>query len=104
MARAPRDRTADRALAIIETVRSSPGGSLTGPARPCSSAPAICQAQRIGGDLGLRNLVNSLPADELELLDLPSAALDVDTSEDLEAGATPAARAQSGPRPGRRGG
>ncbi len=41
------------------------------------------QAQRIGGDLGLRNLVNGLPEGELELVDLPSAALDVDTLEDL---------------------
>jgi molybdenum cofactor cytidylyltransferase len=41
------------------------------------------QGRRIGGDLGLKHLVNGLPADELELLDLPSAALDVDTPEDL---------------------
>jgi molybdenum cofactor cytidylyltransferase len=42
------------------------------------------KALRIGGDLGLRNLVNGLPDDELELVELPSAALDVDTREDLE--------------------
>jgi molybdenum cofactor cytidylyltransferase len=41
------------------------------------------RAQRIGGDLGLRNLVNGLPEDELKLVELPSAALDVDTPEDL---------------------
>jgi molybdenum cofactor cytidylyltransferase len=41
------------------------------------------KAQRIGGDLGLKNLVNGLPEDELELVELPSAALDVDTPEDL---------------------
>jgi molybdenum cofactor cytidylyltransferase len=41
------------------------------------------RAQRIGADLGLRNLVNGLPEDELELVDLPSAALDVDTLVDL---------------------
>ena len=62
------------------------------------------RAQRIGGDLGLRNLVNSLPADEIELLDLPSAALDVDTSEDLRLARRRLRGLKSGPRPGRRGG
>jgi molybdenum cofactor cytidylyltransferase len=41
------------------------------------------KALGIGGDLGLRELVNSEPADGLRLLDLPSAALDVDTPGDL---------------------
>ncbi len=41
-------------------------------------------AQRIGGDFGLRTLVNALPEGELELVELPSAAPDVDTPEDLE--------------------
>lgn len=43
-----------------------------------------CRAQRIGGDLGLRDLVNALIPAELTLIDLPSAALDVDTREDLD--------------------
>ena len=42
------------------------------------------RARKIGGDLGLRDLVNALPRDELRLIELPSAALDVDTREDLE--------------------
>jgi CTP:molybdopterin cytidylyltransferase MocA len=42
------------------------------------------RARRIGGDLGLRDLVNGLPRDELTLIELPSAALDVDTRADLE--------------------
>jgi molybdenum cofactor cytidylyltransferase len=42
------------------------------------------KARQIGGDLGLRDLVNGLPEDELKLVDLPSAALDVDTREELE--------------------
>jgi molybdenum cofactor cytidylyltransferase len=42
------------------------------------------RARRIGGDLGLRDLVNDLPRDELTLIELPSAALDVDTRADLE--------------------
>lgn len=41
------------------------------------------RARRIGGDLGLRDLVNGLPRNELMLIDLPSAALDVDTQADL---------------------
>ena len=40
-------------------------------------------ARRIGGDRGLRNLVNSLPGDQLKLVEVPSAALDVDTPQDL---------------------
>jgi molybdenum cofactor cytidylyltransferase len=41
------------------------------------------KAQGIDGDLGLRDLVNALPPDELTLVDLPSAELDVDTRADL---------------------
>jgi molybdenum cofactor cytidylyltransferase len=41
------------------------------------------RAQRIGGDLGLRDLVNGLPECELKRVDLPSAAVDVDTPRDL---------------------
>jgi molybdenum cofactor cytidylyltransferase len=41
------------------------------------------EARRIGGDFGLKELANTLPGEEVELVDLPSAALDVDTREDL---------------------
>jgi molybdenum cofactor cytidylyltransferase len=41
------------------------------------------KARQIGGDLGLRDLVNSLPRDELKLVEVASAALDVDTPQDL---------------------
>jgi molybdenum cofactor cytidylyltransferase len=41
------------------------------------------EALRIGGDLGLKELANGEHAHELKLLDLPSAALDVDTPDDL---------------------
>jgi molybdenum cofactor cytidylyltransferase len=41
------------------------------------------KALRIEGDLGLRDLANGLPKDEVKLLELPSATLDVDTLEDL---------------------
>ena len=41
------------------------------------------RALAVTGDIGLRELVNRLPARQRVLLDLPSAALDVDTPQDL---------------------
>jgi molybdenum cofactor cytidylyltransferase len=38
----------------------------------------------IAGDVGLREFVSRLPPEELVLVEVPSAALDVDTSEDLK--------------------
>jgi molybdenum cofactor cytidylyltransferase len=43
------------------------------------------RALGVQGDKGLRQLVGALPANERVLLDLPSAAQDVDTPEDLRA-------------------
>jgi CTP:molybdopterin cytidylyltransferase MocA len=43
------------------------------------------RALAVTGDVGLRELVNGLPAKERVLVDLPSAALDVDTPQDLRA-------------------
>lgn len=40
-------------------------------------------AQRIAGDLGLREWASGLPARELKTLELPSAAWDIDTPQDL---------------------
>jgi molybdenum cofactor cytidylyltransferase len=40
-------------------------------------------ALRAAGDSGLRDILRHLPADELSLIDLPSAAADVDTPADL---------------------
>ena len=37
------------------------------------------------GDIGLRDLINGLPAEQRVLMNLPSAALDVDTPQDLRA-------------------
>jgi CTP:molybdopterin cytidylyltransferase MocA len=37
------------------------------------------------GDIGLRELVNTLPRDVLRLVDLPSAGMDIDTPQDLKA-------------------
>jgi molybdenum cofactor cytidylyltransferase len=39
---------------------------------------------RISGDAGLRDLIRSLAADAVTLVDVPSAATDVDTSRDLD--------------------
>jgi molybdenum cofactor cytidylyltransferase len=43
------------------------------------------RALRVTGDIGLRDLISGLPALQRVLLNLPSAALDVDTPEDLRA-------------------
>jgi molybdenum cofactor cytidylyltransferase len=51
-------------------------------------AKALC----IGGDLGLRDLANDLPLEELRLMELPSAAPDVDTPEDLRQARRPRRR------------
>jgi CTP:molybdopterin cytidylyltransferase MocA len=41
------------------------------------------RALAVTGDIGLRELVSALPARQRVLMDLPSAALDVDTPRDL---------------------
>jgi len=41
-------------------------------------------AARCAGEVGLRELIASLPPDERVLVELPSAGFDVDTREDLE--------------------
>lgn len=43
------------------------------------------RALAVTGDIGLRDLISGLPAAERVLVDLPSAALDVDTPQDLRA-------------------
>ncbi len=43
------------------------------------------RAQRITGDVGLRDLIAQLPAAGRVLVDMPSAASDIDTPQDLEA-------------------
>ena len=53
------------------------------------------RALAVTGDIGLRELINGLPAGERVLVDLPSAALDVDTPQDLRA----ARRRRSGVSP-----
>jgi molybdenum cofactor cytidylyltransferase len=43
------------------------------------------RALEITGDSGLRQFVNRLPSEQRVLVDLPSAAFDIDTPEDLQA-------------------
>jgi molybdenum cofactor cytidylyltransferase len=43
------------------------------------------RARAVQGDIGLRDLLRTLPARQRVLLSLPSAALDVDTPQDLRA-------------------
>lgn len=37
------------------------------------------------GDIGLREMVNTLPGDAVRLVDMPSAGVDIDTPQDLKA-------------------
>jgi molybdenum cofactor cytidylyltransferase len=43
------------------------------------------RALEVVGDIGLRELVSTVPAEQRALLDLPAAAWDVDTADDLSA-------------------
>jgi molybdenum cofactor cytidylyltransferase len=43
------------------------------------------RALGVVGDVGLREMIAQLPADSRLLVDLPSASLDIDTAQDLEA-------------------
>jgi molybdenum cofactor cytidylyltransferase len=58
---------------------------------PRGGAPLIlprwlyARARAVQGDIGLRDLLRKLPARQRVLLNLPSAAMDVDTPQDLRA-------------------
>jgi CTP:molybdopterin cytidylyltransferase MocA len=43
----------------------------------------FARATALAGDVGLRELIGQLPADSRALVELPSAAWDVDTPQDL---------------------
>jgi molybdenum cofactor cytidylyltransferase len=64
---------------VLREARLHGGVPLILPRRLYSRALAVT------GDIGLRDLINGLPAAERVLVDLPSAALDVDTPQDLRA-------------------
>jgi molybdenum cofactor cytidylyltransferase len=58
-------------------------------------------AQRLSGDVGLRALVAELPPEQYTLVDLPSAARDIDTLQDLKDARHRAPRPLALPRRGR---
>ncbi len=70
---------------VIARRIGQPGGT------PCGGVPLILprwlysRALAVTGDIGLRQLINGLPARQRVLLDIQSAALDVDTQQDLRA-------------------
>jgi molybdenum cofactor cytidylyltransferase len=61
------------------------------PAASFGAAPLVLprrfheRALRVSGDAGLRELIGQLPPDSRVLVDVPSAAIDIDTPEDLRA-------------------
>jgi molybdenum cofactor cytidylyltransferase len=70
---------------VIATRIERPAGTPHGGIPLILPRRLYARAREIQGDIGLRELVGGLPADERVLLNLPSAARDVDTPEDLRA-------------------
>jgi molybdenum cofactor cytidylyltransferase len=66
-----------RRRVVARDIDGRPGAPLILPRR------LFARALHIRGDTGLRELVRGLPIDELILMDVPSAAFDVDTPRDL---------------------
>jgi molybdenum cofactor cytidylyltransferase len=79
---APRSVIARRVGASASSPPGSPG---------CGVAPVILPrrfyplALQVAGDVGLRELIAQLPADSRVLVEIPSAAADIDTVQDLKA-------------------
>jgi molybdenum cofactor cytidylyltransferase len=76
---------------LIRRWRAAPRGVIARRIGRIGVAPLILprrlypRAQRITGDVGLRDLIAQLPAAGRVLVDMPSAASDIDTPQDLEA-------------------
>jgi len=76
---------------LIRRWRAAPRGVIARRIGRIGVAPLILprrlypRAQRITGDVGLRELIAQLPAAGRVLVDMPSAASDIDTPQDLEA-------------------
>jgi molybdenum cofactor cytidylyltransferase len=76
---------------LIRRWRAAPRCVIARRIGPLGAAPLILprrlypRALRITGDVGLRELIAQLPADSRVLVDLPSAASDIDTPQDLKA-------------------
>ncbi len=71
--------------ALIARRVGSPGGSVRAGTPLILPRRLYAAALSISGDLGLRELANGTDAAESKLVDLPSAATDVDTREELQA-------------------
>jgi molybdenum cofactor cytidylyltransferase len=67
-----------RRRVVAREIDGRPGAPLILPHR------LFARALDVEGDVGLKGLVRGLPIDELILMDVPSAAFDVDTPRDLE--------------------
>jgi len=76
---------------LIRRWRAAPRGVIARRIGRIGVAPLILprrlypRAQRITGDVGLRDLIAQLPAAGRVLVDMPSAASDIDTPQDLKA-------------------
>ena len=87
---APRRVIARRLNGLGRSELDSRGSACRG-SRRSAGAPLIlpkwlfARARTASGDVGLKDLINALPAEQITLVDLPSAELDVDTAADLEA-------------------
>jgi CTP:molybdopterin cytidylyltransferase MocA len=76
---------------LIRRWRAAPRGVIARRIGRIGAAPLILprrlysRALRITGDVGLRDLITQLHAGNRVLVDMPSAASDIDTPQDLEA-------------------
>ena len=76
---------------LILRWRAAPRGVIARRIGRIGAAPLVLprrlypRASRITGDVGLRDLITQLPADNAVLVDMPSAASDIDTPQDLKA-------------------
>jgi molybdenum cofactor cytidylyltransferase len=70
---------------VVARLIGSPEGTAQGGVPLILPRRLYPRALAVTGDIGLRELINGLPAAERVLVDLPSAALDVDTPQDLRA-------------------
>jgi molybdenum cofactor cytidylyltransferase len=76
---------------LIRRWRAAPRGVIARRIGRTGAGPLVLprrlypRALRITGDVGLRDLIAQLPADSRVLVDMPSAASDIDTPHDLRA-------------------
>jgi molybdenum cofactor cytidylyltransferase len=89
--RATPRRVIARRIAATGGTTSGTSGGATGAGEATGGTPLIlprwlyARASRIQGDVGLRELLQHLTAETRLLIDLPSAARDIDTPNDLRA-------------------